>query len=606
MSLVAEINRKFNQSKNLRMEYERSWKLDLSFYHNRQWVVYDSTSRRVVDWMPNNKKPRLTANIIMPVVRAEYAKLTRSKPSFRVEATTSSREDVAKAKVGGMFLEYLWDTKQYDASFKKALLWCLICGPGFVKVYYDPNAGPVVTVQGQRYPLGEVLIDYCSPFELFIDPFARSLDEASWVVQARLRSLDYVEAKYGKRVSGGAYSASGIIGGDAVTGIRSNRYGAETNLPSTLVKEYWEKPSAKYPQGRYAVTAGTTSLYEGDNPYYDICPIPFSDMQHIPVADSLYGESVVSQLRQVNVMYNKIRSDVVENTVKLSNPPMTAPVNAFLKPPEFEPGEIMYYNPLVGGEIKQVEIQPYNQATMNILMRLWQERDDISGQSEVSRGGVPRGVRSAQAVAYLLEQDETKLAVTARSFEAMVGRAMGMALKLARRFYTVPRLIRIVGDDKTWQTKLFKNEDIPADADVRVKPSSTLPKSRIQQQQELMDLWDRQILKDPRLLLRLSDYGSNEEIYQDIELDTAQAQRENQMMLGGENHEVEDYENHPVHIVEHNRLRKTVEYEKLPEPRKELFRRHVKAHEDLLRQQAPQQQATSPMPGQRPQIGGNV
>jgi len=585
MGLVNDINKKFKQVKQRRSGCERSWKLDLSFYRNRQWVVYDKYARRVVDWVPNDRKPRLTANIIMPVVRIEYAKLTRSRPTYWVKATTTDRDDVAKSKIGKMFLDYLWDTKHYDESFKRALLWCLVCGTGFVKVYYDPTAGPVTNVSGKRYPLGEVLIDYCSPFELFIDPFARSLEEASWIIQARLRSPDYVKQKYGERVSSDAVTTRGVVGEDTLFDGRSDHYGAGNSLPSVLVKEYWEKPSVKYPNGRYAVIAGKKELYAGDNPYYDICPIPYYAMQHIPVVDSLYGESVVSYLRQVNVMYNKIRSDVVENTSKLSSPPLKAPVNAFLEPPKFEPGEVMYYNPLVSGEIDQVKIEPFNQATMNILMRLWQERDDISGISEVSRGVVPRGVRSAAQVAYLLEQDETRLAVTARAFESMVGHAMSAALKLARKYYTVPRIIRIVGEDRTWQTELFKARDIPADADVRVKPFSTLPKSRIQQQQELYELWDRGILQDPSLLLRLSDYGTNQEIYQDIELDKSQAQREIQRMLGGEYAEVEDYHNHAVHIVEHNRFRKTAQYEDLDEERKELFRAHDAAHRSMLQQQ---------------------
>lgn len=585
MSFASEINKKFSHARQLRSEHERSWKLDLAFYRNKQWVVYDKHTRRVVEWVPNNRKPRLTANIIMPVVRTEYAKLTRSRPTYWVEASTAERDDVAKSRIGKLFLDYLWDTKHYDKSFKKALLWCLVCGIGFVKVYYDPTAGPTVTLNGKRYQLGEVLIDYCSPFELFIDPFARSLEEASWIIQARVRSLDYIEQKYGKRVPASDTASISITSGSVGFGSRSNMYGAENNLPSALVKEYWEAPSTKYPNGRYGVVAGKTELYVGDNPYADICPVPYADMVHIPVADSLYGESVVSQLRQVNVMYNKIRSDVVENTSKLSNPPLKAPVNAFLQPPKFEPGEVMYYNPLVGGEIDQVRIEPYNQATMNILMRLWQERDDISGISEVSRGVVPRGVRSAQAVAYLLEQDETRLSVTARAYEDMIGRAMGMALKLARKFYTAPRIIRVVGEDRAWQAHLFKATDIPADADVRVQPSSTLPKSRIQQQQELLDLWDRGILQDPSMLLRLSDYGTNQEIYQDIELDKSQAQREIQRMLEGEPATVEDFHNHAVHIIEHNRFRKTSKYEDLPESHKELFRQHVKEHEAFVEQQ---------------------
>lgn len=570
---LAIVNRRYEAAKAARRAVDREIKLNIAFYNNRQWVVYDPHLNKVVDWNPPNNKPRLIANIIVPVVRIEFAKITKNAPEFRVVTTTPSPDDVAKAKLCHRFLEYKWSSDKYDEVFKQALLWALVTGTGFVKVYYDPDAGPVMNGS----PLGDVVIDYCSPLELYIDPLARSLNEASWVIHARVRTTEYVEMKYGVKVSGEEVETTYLLG-EPTPGLRT-----EGLFPVAVVKEYWERPNAKNPRGKYVVFTANKILYEGDNPYADICPIPFAMMKHIPVPGRLYGNSVVTYLRHINVLYNKIRSDIAENTTKLSNPPLIAPINSLLNTPTMEPGEIIYYNPLSlqGGQIRQLEFEPYPTQVMNTLIRLLQERDDISGINDVSRGIVPRGVRSGQALAYLLEQDETRLAVTAAQYEQMIEDTLRMVLHLARNYYDVARLIRLMGDENV---TLFKGNDIPADADVRVEAGSTLPKSSAVLQDYLMQLWDRGIITDPRLLLRLTHYGSTEEIISDLELDSSQAQRENNRMAAGETVEVYDYQNHVVHIAEHNRFRKTAEYEKLSEERREQFAQHVEKHKQFLAQ----------------------
>ncbi len=577
-SLLVQINKRYEAAKVARRAIDRDIKLNIAFYEGNQWVTYDANFNKVVNWLPPKGKPRVTTNLIMPVVRIEFAKITRNDPAFSVIATTPSQDDVAKARICSRFLEYKWAVDDYATIFKQALLWALVAGTGFVKVYYDPNAGS--TYSGT--PLGDVVIDYCSPLEMFIDPLARSLDEASWVIHERVRSAEYVETKYGVKVPAEPLDRAVMH----ISGFGTSRTVPldGRNYPVVCVREYWERPSTLHPRGVYAVVAGNKILYKSDNPYADVCPIPFVSMVHIPSPGSLFGSSAVTQLRQINVTYNKLKSDIVENSTKLSNPPILAPVNAFLKAPEYSPGEVIYYNPLSPGKIDQLKFEPYPPQLVNTLIRLLQERDDVSGINDVSRGITPRGVRSGEALAYLLEQDETRLAVTARHYERMIEQAMEMVLRLARTFYDIPRVIRLLGTNNELEVSLFKATDIPPDADVHVDAGSTLPKSQTQLQSFLMELWDRKIITDPRLVLRLTHYGSSDEIINDLELDTSQALRENSKMASGVGVVVEDFHNHAIHLAEHNRFRKTVDFEKLPAERRDLFKQHVEEHKRFIEQ----------------------
>lgn len=569
---IDDYKNKWTIAKEARKGQERDWKLNLAFLVGKQWMIY--VAGKLIEWKPPEGKPRVTSNIIIGPVRTLFARITRHRPVFSVVARTADEDDVYKARAATSFLQYLWDTCDIERHAQQALLWALITGNGFTKAIWDPYAGESVVVNGEEHKLGSIVVDHCSPFELYVDPYARFLREAAWVFHARVRPVEYVELKWGEKVRPEPFEVIKLLGPGGVS--------QELQRNACVVKEYWERPNLKRPYGRYAVVVGDKVVYEDENPYPEI-GIPFAHVKHIPVPGEFWGISDITNLRSIQVSYNKLRSDILENTSKLSNPPLLAPLGAFKTDPDFAPGKVHYYHPaLSGNAIVPLKVEPYPPQLINTLMRLLQERDDVTGVSEVSRGTVPRNIRSAAAVAYMLEQDETRLYVTAREYEALIEETLRMCLVLARKFYTYPRVIRVLGDNRSYEAKLFKAQDIPEGADVVVQAGSTLPKSVVQQQEYLFNLWDRGIVRDPRLVLRLTQYGNMEEITAEIDLDVSQAQRENEKLRNGVWVDVEDFHNHVIHISEHNKFRKTAAYEDLTNDIKELFRKHVAVHQKFL------------------------
>jgi DNA-directed RNA polymerase specialized sigma24 family protein len=464
-------------------------------------------------------------------------------------------------------------------------LWAITTGTGFVKTYYDKDAGP-------RYngiPGGDPVVDVCSPFELLIDPYARDLSEASWVLHERVRSRQYVKERYGKDVSGAPPTSilMNVVGALRTT-VNTSR------LPSTTVCEYWEKPNPKNHEGHYLVFSGNTVLYEGPNPYADVCPIPFSSMVHTPIAGELYGATWVSDARQVNVVYNRLRNDILENAVKLSNPPLLAPMGAIPGEVKMNPGEVITYNPLVmqGGKIDQLQVTPFPAQAVNMLVRLEQEADELAAVTALTRGGVPRGVRSAQQLNVLESMEDQRRQITLQEYTKMMEDSQAKVLQLARKYMTLPRQVN-GGNNAVF---ILRGEDIPQDAMVKITVNLDRPEPDQREEERLFALFDRRIIQDPRLLVRLLKYGSNEELFTDIDLDEAQAQRENERLASGVFVQAEDFQNHVIHLVEHNRFRKTETFDNLPPERRDLFAKHVATHQQFLQQQ----QMVNQQPG-----GGN-
>lgn len=580
---VGTLQQRYNAAKTAQEPLKRQWLLNLAFYLGQQWTVYDRSTGMVREAYVRLPRLKYVSNLVQPRVWLQYAAITsQGMPDFRVVSRSSSDTAVARAKSSYAMLQYFREEANWDAAFADALAWALLTGTGFVKVIFDPDAGDALEVGGHTYRTGLVLIDSCSPFEIFADPFARSLDEASWIIHERVRPVEYVQRKYGVKPPTDENIVTLAYGEPRVQLIKRGT----PEMPSCLVREYWERPTEEKPEGEYAVWVGNKVLYQGPNRYAEAgVPHPFASCTYLRVPGRVWGETPVSQLRPINVIYNMIRSDILENLTKVSNPMLMAPVSALIKPPEFQPGEVIEFNPLAPQGLTPLQVPPFPPHAMNMLLRLQQEADEVLGVSEITRGIVPRGVRSERAMARLLEQEERRFSVLAGSYEKMVAKALTYALRLAREFIDLPLVLRVTGGDNPEEAALFKAKDIPADVTVVVERGSSLPRSGAAVLDLAFALWDRGIIRDPALLLRLANYGALSEAARDVELDRAQAQRENQRMREGKEAVAEDWHNHVVHLYEHNSFRKTAEYEELGEEVRRLFRDHVEQHMQYVGQQ---------------------
>jgi len=579
----SEVQKRYRAAKEIRRYYERNWQLNIAFFLGEQQVIYDLTGNKVRLAFPGSrKKPRLSSNLIRPRIALSYSSIASKELKYRVEVDPAGVDSAAKGKLIHSYLDYLWDTYNYQKTYYDALLWALLCGTAFVKWYFDPDVGPVYDFAGSVVSAGDPLVDAVSPFEMVIDPHARYLGEASWCVHERVRSKEYVKQKYGKDVSG-AFTGDSLA---TLLGSLRPRV-VQHRVPSALLSEYWERPSPSLPSGYYVVFSGNTVLYEDDNPYSDTTALPFAAMRETPVPGEVWGDSSISDLRQINVIYNRLRCDILENSAKLSNPPMVAPHGAFTHEPGWEPAEVAYYNPMhmVGGRIDQIRIEPFPAPLVNMLLRLEQEADEYAGVSQLTRGMMPRGVRSAEQLMALHSAESVRRYGVRSDYLAAAEESLNGVLALARKFCTVPRIINVLGEEA--ETALFRARDLPVGARVRVEIEDTPPPTQSEDRVKLlMALFDRGVLQDPRVLLSAQKSGSLDDAVVDLELDSAHARRENDKMLRGEKVDVEDWHNHAVHILEHNRMRKTPSFEAAPNSVKKNAAAHVAAHQTLAAPQA--------------------
>jgi hypothetical protein len=97
------------------------------------------------------------------------------------------------------------------------------------------------------------------------------------------------------------------------------------------------------------------------------------------------------------------------------------------------------------------------------------------------------------------------------------------------QFWDVNRTVRVTGDNESFDTLVLKGADIANALDIRMEGGSSLPVSKAARQAFIMDMMKMGFI-DPNKGLRLMEIGGVQKLYEELQIDERQAQRENLRM----------------------------------------------------------------------------
>lgn len=599
---------------------KRQWYLNLAFLVGNQYVKWDSIRGTLFEPKAPSWRVRLVLNHILPRVRTEFAKLTINRHVWEVLPATGEERDVNTAKVATKWLDAKWRELEMDDVREEVVLNDLVFGNGFIKTWWDPDqyadtntepqidpetGEPVTDENGNSImtprmserdpdkfmPLGDIAAASISPLEIIPDPHATCVADAQWIIHAKDWPVDAVEDKWGVRIAE-AQQGEGILSrvkSMVMSAIGKTSLGQQEDDDMVTVKEMWERPSGKYPEGRLVIVAGDTLVYDGPNPMPD-GDLPFVHIRHYPVPGKFWAMSVIQQLIPVQKEFNKTRSQIVEHKNRTMNPPLLIPSVCQIDERKItnEPGQRIVYNWTGGAKPEYVNVPALPGYISNVLEHLLNDFEQISGQHEVSHGQTPPGVKSGVAIRYLQEQDDTKLGPTARNIEKGWKRLAKLWLKLARANYhdMENRMVKVVGKNREVEVLDFVASQLPMEPDVIVISGSSMPESKAARQEFLKELFQMGAFVDPKTgqndtqkFLKMLELGGSEEVFDDISTDINAAEMENRLMEQGQWQDVHEWDNTELHIYQHNKFRKSSDFTALPPEVRELFGRHIKIHE---------------------------
>lgn len=655
--LAAWIKEKFHRCTSLRFKEERQWNLNLAFYNGNQWVEMLPMNSAVNAGqlsMPkaltagNKSRERQTINRIKPIIRTEMAKFISNRPGASVIPATDEDEDILAAKAGEKVWESTSNRRLLQEEFIDAVFWMCVTGNGFVKTTWNKS----IKDTDADTP-GDVDYGSVDPYKLFFpDLKIKDIQAQPYIIHAYAKPVEWLEMTYkealqGQRVTPSCNEAASIT----EQSYARPRGTDEKAFDSAMLMELWVKPGncPHLPNGGMVIMVGDIIVdYYDEGIPYDHEMYPFSHLHHIKT-ERFYRASIIEDLIDLQRDYNKLRSQIAESRKKMAKPQLMAPQGSVVASKiTNEIGTLIEYRQ--GMEPPQpMPMQTIPQYVLQEVEYIKADFEDISGQHEVSKGQTPTGVTAATAIAYLQESDDSFILPTFKAIESAYGSIAKQTLKLCSQFWDIPRTVKVIGKDEVFSIEQLSGADLVRGTDIRVEPGSSLPVSKAARQALVMDLMMNFPQDVPASTgLEMMEIGADTKLMDILKGSERQAKRENirmkrltvdnleqydqmwteQMNSAGHGLDgaempidpmtgmpleppllvpVNDWDDHDVHIEQHNAFRRTQEFEALAEEIKTLFQSHVKQHESA-RQQKQLEQMLSQIPtdGSTPGVSGTM
>lgn len=584
-----------------RIAHEAIWMTNIAYLLGYDSIRFDSQSRTfrpIAQGAKYLRANRVHVNSILPTMQNRAARLTKSPPKYDTRPNSTDEDDKRAARLGLQILNQVWDQQRVNRKRIDMVMWKQQCGHAYFKVCWDDQLGdPIIDPETQElvgYD-GEVRVDVVSPFEVFVDPIAKSLDEAQWVVQAKVRKLDYFRSHYGERGAAVKEESAWLLSTQYEQRIQSinSQTPSSGNITNNMKDAaielvYYEKRSRKHPQGRMVVTANGILLEDKELP---VGQIPFVKFDDIIIGGKFYSESVITHLRPLSDYKNKnLTMRAAWLTRTMTSKILAAKGHGLTEESlNDKSGEVLEYNPVPGAappealQMPNIPAYAYNEdekATNDML--------DISGINQPSRGQMPSAQIPAVGMQLLVEQDETRIGIMTDADEesyALVGK---LILEYVQKYVQTPRLLKIAGRGKEVDVKKFVGADLKGNTDVFVIKGSTVPTSKSLKRQEIINLYQQGLLGDPNdnkvraKVLNMLEYGDVAQAWEKQSLDEGQIERDIDMIRQGIDPGVNLYDNHDLHIEVKNNFRISPDFLQLTPVAKQILLKNIEEHFDAV------------------------
>ena len=552
-------------------------KMNLAYLLGHQWIVWDRDRRqfRRPQWRPNdpNAPIQITINKIGGIVERTIARLLKEAPDAECRPASDDEDDVGAARVGTRILTHEMERVGWETVLLDLYFWVVTLGWSYIHIYWDPSAGSIVgelAMEGgeeaeematEQIHQGEVRLEMVPAFEVSVDPNARCMDDARWVVRTVSLTKEGCFEKYGV-VPPSDMPGTSLV--DEVYSLVDRAAEGKVQVETVPVHQMWIRPGSRiHPEGAVITWVGNTVLEHKPYPYAH-GRLPFVQFDLLPGMGMREGRTWVTDLIAIQADYNDARSREA-SIRRVMTPKLVFPVGSIDQQRLSSRVEAIPYNQNGNPPNYMMPDARWMTQHETVMNRAQGEMGERAGQADVSSGNAPASMPAASVMA-LQEADDTKLAISMKLMARSISQVGYQWRALVKEFWDEPRLVRTWSAEGDIEVGDFMGADLSDKLDVHVSMDSSLPKSKAARLNLLMTLLQIPgVFNNPRDFLKQLDMPGISPVLASLSIDNKQADRENAKMLKGDyiGVQVHEWDNHEIHIQEHNDFRKTLEYERL-------------------------------------------
>ena len=571
--------------------------------------IYINRETKRLDHIPDDGRIHPTINVLWPNSRTIMSKLTQRELQFEVPPNSADDVAIAGSQISESILSAVHREHGWEA-LRESCAWSVWKGgTAAICVDWDPNRGKPTALadDGRLLPSGDTVETALSPAEFVIQPGARVAETAEWWIKAQALPPSEVQSTYGLDEEPDADATFGLspLGKRLMASQLSGSHGPgdkNQSTPLTLVLTYYRRPmmkKGKKDKGKICTIVNGEEVFEGDWPFPFVDWLNIATCRETVIENTWAGTTALSAARPVQAAFNNAWGNILEHADVAGNARLMMPQSALELAEQWTdiPGEQV---PFVDGMGQPSWLTPPQLPGWLLQMpgELRAEIDNITGVHDISRGSTPANIESGYGLAVLAEQDATPIGKLAKSMAEMWSRVASMVLKLyeAEVEETRTAVIEIPGSPP--ETQSWSGKDIAGQTTAVVPLDLVLPRSRAAMMQLAEKMVQMGQITTIEEFTRVAELPGERDLISAARPDVDRARRENHSMALGRVEFPEGWDDHEIHIHEHNIFRKSARYARLPDEVKSIFADHIQGHETEAAEAAAKMQMRSTVGGE--------
>lgn len=614
--IVSKVKEDLQNRRDDKNAYELQWQLNANYYCGNQYCAINTAQccieqvDAVHPWMEHE-----VYNQIAPLIETRIANLKKINYSMRVKPRTTELDDYAKADVSTDILRWIQNTTDFNAKKNSAIAWNEITGNCFILSWWDTSKGRLYAEE-QKIVLdedgaekietsaafeGDLSYGLLSPYEVFPESiFKQGIENQRSIIIEQALTVDDVFDIYGVKVEGETVTTFSLTPATECWGDGFDHtamtIGTRSVEDACRVITRFERPSRRYPSGVLTIVLGDKLFYHGELPY-DRIPLVQITCREVP--GQFFGKSAIEGLIPLQNAYNGVMNRIHDYLKQVTHGGWwveegSIDMDDFIENGA-EPGAAIPYRK---GWTPPIQFQN-STIPPEILQERYTLKNDmeyVAGTSQLMvNGSLPNGVSSGTAIENLMNVDNTRLSLTGDNLRNAVKELAIMWLGIYKRYACNARVLQCTGSNHIGYARMWTRDDINS-YDVEFTTENELQMSEETQKQRFFDSYNMGLFTDSKGVVseevkaRLRQNMVPGDYSQMLSLDSLEseaAQRENAMFDEGVIPEVNEFDEHEIHIAEHLRYRHQLKFEILKRNKPEYaraFEDHIRIHKQAAAQ----------------------
>ena len=583
--------------------HQLQYRLNDSYVQSEQWVYKHSTRQEILRLPQDPRRIRATINRMGPESRRLASKVLKRPLQWQVTPTAPDEATIRAAKTAEGIAMSTATSKNFE-QLRAELFWSAWKGgTAALCLDWDTSAGTQLSfdpITMKQVGTGDINATCLTIAEMCTEPGTRDIERAAWWIKAQALPSQEVRAKYKMG------SAPSPDANPATTPMEQRLAGTSSGQQTlTLVLTYYERPSPQNKQGT-VLTVVNDKIVDGPHPW----PFPFTDRLNLAVCRETLqegqwcGTTVLSDAVPIQTALNASWSNILEHMKSAGNARLWADEGSrdLVENLTDEAAEIGFYR----DQKRPDWAAPPQMPAWWIEMpdRLNGAMDDALGSHDISRGANVANIQSGAGLAILAEQDDTPIGQFAYVIGDTFGRFMTMILQTFEAKVQEPeyRTSQIANPGQVAEQVKWTGTDLMGQTTCEVPRDAIAPINQEARFQKLQFLVQAGMITSAAMASKFLDIpGYGGAFIEGIDPQIAKARRENYELMSGEVCIPKPFDDHAVHIAEHNNERLSARYDRATPEIQRIIDQHVQAHSTMAAEeaaaQAMKQQFAPPLAG---------